>query len=162
MDPFSLGLASIAGAQNPDLLAQLLASTGQKPAMMDSPMGYYPMLGSQINPSQTPAAVPQAAQLPGAPTTGWDTTVTPEPTAAAGPNPAVAALAKAGNAISPFAGIQKPTMPTPDMKAGVAGNSSPARPAAIGNSQLALIMSQMLGHPATPQSLPTLGSLIKG
>lgn len=159
MDPFSLGLTSIAGAQNPELLASLLAQAGQVPPLNGSPMQYYPPVGvSLANQQPQVPVIPWNQPGPGeggqTPVGAWNTTTTPEQQSQAG------ATAKPG--LSPFSGIQKPTVPQPDMKAGVAGAGTPPKMGAPGNSQVATIMQQLFGKVLTPQALPTLGALLKG
>lgn len=142
MDPTLLGLLAFTGAQNPETFSSAMAMTGMPPPT-GGPADYYPRLAESIAP-QTATPTP------------WQTTVIPtdaSPSSAAGQTPQLA------KALSPFAGVAKPNIPQPEMKAGVAGAQTAPKATAPGPSHEGQLL-QMLLQGAAPRTPLTLGALL--
>src|SRR5690606_12477986 len=112
MDPFTMGLLAISGAQNPGAFAQTMAQLGITPEGFMSQFNGLPS-GDSLGGFITGSALQPATAAP-ATTTGWEATVTPTagaaPMGAAAPNP-----------LSLLQGVKTPEAPKPLMNAGVSG-----------------------------------------
>lgn len=148
MDPSTLGLLAIGGAQNPQAFSQVMAAAGIAPSGAPTPFQYYPTLAESLQTPAAPAASPAAS---------------PDGASAAVPGVAPTAPAPTGvplqKALGPFAGVAKPTVPQADMKAGVSSAQPAPKVAPMQHSQESQLL-QLLLHRAAPPVQPTLGSLL--
>lgn len=143
MDPTLLGLLAFTGAQNPETFSSAMAMTGLPPPT-GGPQDFYPRLADSIAPQ---------------PANPWQTTVTPDGAAAGGPAVGGAPQNPLAKALSPFAGVAKPNIPQPEMRAGVTNAQSAPKATAVGSSHEGQLL-QLLLQGQAPRLPPTLGALI--
>jgi hypothetical protein len=168
MNPFILGLMSLAGASNPDLLSQVMSSGGVPPPatgaspldtaklLMGMPQG--DQLGALLNGPQSLQPTVQPSPVgPGLSAIGAS------PLAAGGLGGAGPAGA-AASALSGLQGVTAPTAPNPVFSGGVAGGVDTPKGNAlmgkVGSPMLDQLMMLLNGRTADPLRVPPLGSLL--
>lgn len=146
-DPFQMGLMTLAGANNPELLSTAMASQGISPSVMASgPNATNPFQANNLG------ALLQPGQLP--------TPMSPEQ---AGMKDPAAQPGMAASGLGALSGVKAPEPIKPVFNAGVSGAQRAPEvqvKAASGGSQaIDMLMRQLMGAGA---GVPNLATLLKG
>lgn len=158
-DPFQMGLMTLAGAQNPDMFANLMAAQGISPSMLP---------GTVVNAPQAPelggllgGLSKMAGFLPGAipPGPRGDGLPTPMPPPAAAPGTGAPGM----DMISALGKVKAPEQAKPVFSGGVSGSqNAPGMAVGKGMSSGSEAILQALLGGGRGAGVPSLGMLLKG
>lgn len=156
-DPMQMGLMTLAGAQNPDMFAQLMSSLGVSPSQVPGTMlaaPQAPQLGGLLG-----GLSGIAQNLPGAQAGGYPTPMSPEQAGMKGGAPAAA---PGQDMMAALGKVKAPEQVRPVFSGGVSGsqNAPNAQVGAGMSSGSEAILQALLGGQSS--NVPSLGMLLKG
>lgn len=138
MDPFQMGLMTLAGAQNPELMSTMMASQGISPTAMGTGVPGTMMdggLGALLQPQAVSPGMVPGASAPVAQPSG----------------------------LAALSGVKAPEAPKPIMNAGVSGGQKApemmVKGSSGGSQAIDMMMRQLMGAGA---GVPNLAALLKG